>query len=161
MIRMPWNPFRGDERPRRKVTPEQEGERLYAEQCAQEAGKAGFSLDFAFEVKPEEEALVKELRSIEVNTFWADNSFDGKVEEKDMSPEDRERYQGYMARKAEIARQKEQLLAYLQPYTASAEVWRSGAVSQRTLDRALNYWTTKYGDAHRQRFFAAVSILGM
>jgi len=145
----------------RKETPAQEGERLLGEQCAAQTKEAGFDLDFVFEGTPEEEALVKELRSIEVKTFWAHSPFEPRVKESNMSPEQRTEYQQLMARKAEIGLQKERLLAYLAPYVSAAELWQQKGtpIDQRTLDRALNYWSSKYGDGHRQRFLATIGLL--
>ena len=143
----------------RKETPAQEGGRLLTEQSAEQAKEAGFDLDFVFEAKPEEEALIKELRSIEISTFWVHSPFEPRVAEADMAPGARAEYQQLIARKAEIVSQKEHLLTYLAPYVSAAEVWEQRPISQSALDGALNYWTTKHGDAHRQRFLATISLL--
>lgn len=147
----------------RKETPMQEGARLYAEQCAAKAKEAGFNLDFAFTQKPEQERLVEELMSISAKTFWAWSPFQ-KMEKSEVSPALQEEYDQLMARKAEIMVRKQEMLDYLAPYVPAAQMWRQPAaerpIDQRTLDRALNLWTEKYGDAHRHRFFAATTFLG-
>jgi hypothetical protein len=145
---MGWNPFGGERMPKKKL-PEESGEGVFAEQ----AKEAGFDLDFVFTVQTGEEELVAELRDIQIQTFWADNPMDGKVADADLPPQ----HHQLLARKEEILADTT-LQTYLQPYATSVEAWRQKAVEQRALDRALDHWTAKYGDAHRQRFLAAMAL---
>jgi hypothetical protein len=156
---MNWNPFKGEGRQARERRQEQESEKAYQKYCAEKAKEAGFDLDFAFEPKPEQEALIAELQKIAQNTFWADNPMDGKLDPAQMAPDDRAKYEAAIARKREIrVGHKDELLAYLAPYLPAAKLWNAHSFDQRVLDRALGHWTQAYGMKHRDRFFAAVSL---
>jgi hypothetical protein len=117
---MPWNPFRNQNRPSKRV----EQPHSYEEQCAAEVKKVGFDLDFEFTPDEHNEALVKELHTISVRTFWADNPIEGKIGESQMRPQDREELHQQYIRKEEILTQhRDELRVYLQPYESSAKAW--------------------------------------
>jgi len=157
---MRWNPFgKINKPPKPEVKPQIDP---YTEQCVAEAKAAGFDLDFEFRPDDRFETLVHELNEISVNTFWADNPIEGKVEEEERNPAAREEYKELKSRgSAILAEHASDLRVYLAPYKESAETWINKVplrLDIRGLDRALDYWTRTRGMAHRNRFWVAVKL---